>query len=179
MFRLLWLKWPKSVLLSPCHCLIRAQQLKLWLNTNKVSWGSLHALLTPLTHCHMCDILAVWLLRHIYNRVRCKQYGTIWCLPHLPERKRAQDCTCEWQHGLMERLLTGFFCNLGHQQCAATLGHVVPFSLRCSEYLCPVWSATQNFALKQKSAPTFLSNRCTRVKWLSVCTYMQRKSHSE
>lgn len=140
MFRIIWLKWPKSVLLSPCHCLIRAQQLKLWLNTKKVSWGSLHTLLTPLTHCHMCDILAVWLLRHIYNCVRCKQYGTIWCLPHLPEQKRAQDCMCEWQHGLMERLLTGFFCNLGHQQCAATLGHVVPSSSEVQRIFlsCPI-----------------------------------------
>lgn len=100
-----------------------------------------------LSHVWHSAILAVWLLRHIYNRFRCKQYGTGVCLTFL-------NWTCEWQHSLIERLLTGFFCDWG---ICSILLHCAVLSLlplRCSEYPCGVRSASQNIALRQKSAHT-------------------------
>lgn len=55
----------KSILLSPCHCLISPQQLKLCLNTNKVFWGTLHVLRTPSAHCHVWHCCSLTVKTHL------------------------------------------------------------------------------------------------------------------
>lgn len=99
---------------------------------------------------HTSDTLSHMWLRHIYNCVRCEQYGTMWRLPHLRERKMFSALHV-WMAVRMERLMTGFFWNSG----ASAVCHVVPSPCEVQRISCPI---------------------CTRVTF-RLYLYARKKSH--
>lgn len=119
-----------------------------------------------------------------------KQYGKIQCLCHLPERKRARCYRWEWQHILMERLLTGLVIwGTFHLQWRCYTGtHCASLQLRYAAvhsdgyYNSEVQRISLSHLTWKKKTHTEVGistyiNYFTCLKRLSA--YIEGKSHSE